>query len=137
MRGRAEVGSADLITCHFAHTNNGRHTPDKHIIHNRNEEETESVAQHGGTLTSRSGDGGMQAETEIQRDRQADRNSRCAAKTFSESDSKFFQVTWQSAQAAHGHVSSILCICCPALPTVRCLDRSRNVPIGLDQSPFY
>lgn len=80
------------------------------------------MARHGCALTSQSGDGGMQAETEIQRDRQADRNSRCAAKTLSESDSKFFQVTWQSVQTEHRHVSSILCICCPPLATVRCLN---------------
>lgn len=65
--------------------------------------------QQGSTLTSRSHDGGTQTETEIKRDRQADRNSRCAAKTFSDSDSKYFQVTWQSVQAAHMRISSILC----------------------------
>lgn len=54
-------------------------------------------------------EGGRQTETEIRRDRQADRNSRCAVKTFSDSDSKYFKVTQRLNQAAHTQLSSILC----------------------------
>lgn len=35
LKGRGELG-ADLIACHFTYTDNGRHKPDKQIIHKRN-----------------------------------------------------------------------------------------------------
>ena len=52
-----------------------------------------TVTSQEDTLTSRDNDRRMQAEIEIRRDKQADRNSRCAVKTFSDCDRKYFKAT--------------------------------------------
>lgn len=63
------------------------------MICKRKKEKLQSLIRQEVTLTSRGNDSGRQAEIEIRRDRQAHMNSRCALKTFSNSDSKYFKVT--------------------------------------------